>query len=416
MPTPMVSPPRPQESPTQGTSNISLSSRMLYLQGGPGMRCQSPQMYPVTHLILEKGYQMLYLDQRGTGLSSPITASTLQMRGTNDVQAKYLKLYRADSIVRDCEAIRKVLTADYPEEKKKWSVMGQSFGGFCILSYLSFFPEGLRESFLFGGLAPITAGPDEVYRRLYNKLIQRNEAYYNKYPEDIPRVKTIHNYLKRFGDGKIKLPSEGNLTRRRFRMLGLMFGFHGGLDIVHDIILRASYDIESFGHLTRGSLSAIDRAMPFDEAIIYAILHEPIYCQGEAPKWSAHRVIEEYPVFDLEKTDDSHVYFTGEMIYPWMFEDYSELRKLDDVANMIANDSDWADLYDEEQLARNQVPTYACSYVEDMYVDFDLSMETARKVKACKVFTTNVMFHDAVRSRMDEVVRQAFALRDDVLD
>ncbi len=195
-----------------------------------------------------------------------------------------------------------------------------------------------------------------------------------------------------------------------------MFGFHGGLDIVHDIILRASYDIESFGHLTRGSLSAIDRAMPFDEAIIYAILHEPIYCQGEAPKWSAHRVIEEYPVFDLEKTDDSHVYFTGEMIYPWMFEDYSELRKLDDVANMIANDSDWADLYDEEQLARNQVPTYACSYVEDMYVDFDLSMETARKVKACKVFTTNVMFHDAVRSRMDEVVRQAFALRDDVLD
>jgi len=152
------------------------------------MRCQSPQMYPVTHLILEKGYQMLYLDQRGTGLSSPITASTLQMRGTNDVQAKYLKLYRADSIVRDCEAIRKVLTADYPEEKKKWSVMGQSFGGFCILSYLSFFPEGLRESFLFGGLAPITAGPDEVYRRLYNKLIQRNEAYYNKYPEDHPQL------------------------------------------------------------------------------------------------------------------------------------------------------------------------------------------------------------------------------------
>ena len=49
-------------------------------------------------------------------------------------------------------------------------------------------------------------------------------------------------------------------------------------------------------------------------------------------------------------------------------------------------------------------------------MDFELSVETARKIKECKVFTTNVMFHDALRSKMDEVVRQAFALRDDVID
>ena len=122
---------------------------MCYLQGGPGFRCQPPQNFPSTYTILEKGYQMLYLDQRGTGLSTPITASTLQMRGTNDVQANYMKLYRADNIVRDCEAIRQALTEDYPDDKKKWSVMGQSFGGFCILTYLSFYPEGLREAFLF---------------------------------------------------------------------------------------------------------------------------------------------------------------------------------------------------------------------------------------------------------------------------
>lgn len=97
---------------------------------------------------MDKGYQLLYLDQRGTGLSTPITASTLQMRGYNDVQAKYLKLYRADSIVQDCEAIRHALTADYADEKKKWSIMGQSFGGFCSMTYLSFFPEALRESFM----------------------------------------------------------------------------------------------------------------------------------------------------------------------------------------------------------------------------------------------------------------------------
>ena len=121
---------------------------MCFLNGGPGGRCQAPQSYPWTQTIIDKGYQLLYLDQRGTGLSTPVTASTLQMRGYNDVQAKYLKLYRADNIVRDCEAIRRALTAEYPNEKKKWSIMGQSFGGFISLTYLSFHPDGLRESFM----------------------------------------------------------------------------------------------------------------------------------------------------------------------------------------------------------------------------------------------------------------------------
>lgn len=394
---------------------------MCYLQGGPGMRCAPPQNYAFMHTVVDRGYEMFFLDQRGTGMSTPVTASTLQMRGTTDVQAKYLKLYRADSIVRDCEAVRQALTADYPEEKKKWSIMGQSFGGFCSLTYLSFHPEGLRESFIFGGLAPVTQqNPDEVYRRLYKKIIQRNEAYYSKYPEDIPRVKLIMNYLSRFGDGKIKLPSEGTLTRRRFRQLGLMFGGHGGLDTVHDIILRASGDVEAFGHLTRGSLSAIERAVPFDDTLIYAILHEPIYCQGEAAKWSADRLVSEFPQFDLATSsaadNETPIYFTGETIYPWMFDDYSELRKVQDVANIVAADSSWPALYDLDQLAKNEVPVYAAAYMEDMYVDFDFSMETARKTKGCKVFTTNVLFHDAIRSRMDEVVKQAFALRDDVVD
>ncbi|KAK0940378.1 hypothetical protein LTR29_008117 [Friedmanniomyces endolithicus] len=389
---------------------------MCYLQGGPGLPCRAPQHYNFTQTILDRGYQLLYLDQRGTGLSTPLTASTLGMRGNTDVQARHLKLHRADSIVKDCEAIRQALTADWPEEKKKWSIIGQSFGGFCSITYLSFHPEGLRESFIFGGLQPLVKSPDEVYRRLYRKVIQRNEAYYAKFPEDVARVKTIMNYLSRFGDGKIKLPSEGTLTRRRFRQIGINLGFHGGLDMVHDIVLRAACDVESFGHLTRGTLSTIDQATSFDEHLIYAILHEPLYCEGHAPNWSAHRLMSEYRVFDLEKADDEPIYFTGEMIYSWMFEDYSELRKVQDTANRIAADSDWPALWNEEQLARNEVPVYAASYVEDMYVDFDLGMETARKIKGCKVFSTNVMFHDGMRSKMDEVFKQAFALRDDVVD
>ncbi|KXT03144.1 hypothetical protein AC578_7729 [Pseudocercospora eumusae] len=387
---------------------------LCYFQGGPGMNCRPPQHYPWTDRFLDAGYQLFYLDQRGTGLSTPVTASTLQMRGYNDVQAKYLRLYRADNIVRDAEAIRQALTADYPEEKKKWSIMGQSFGGFCSITYLSFYPQGLRESFIFGGLQPLVKNPDEVYRHCYRKVAERNRAYYNKFPEDIERVHLIMRYLSRFGDGTIKLPSEGNLTRRRFRAMGISLGAHGGIDSIHDVVLRASSDIEAFGHLTRGSLSAIDHMTSYDDNLLYAILHEPIYCEGQAPNWSAQRMLDEYPEFNIDT--EGPVLFTGEMIYPWMFEDYSELRKVQDVANRVAADAEWPALFDEQQLAKNEVPVYAASYLEDMYVASDLALQTAKKIKGCKVFTTNVMFHNAVRSKTDEVVGQVLKLRDDIVD
>lgn len=77
------------------------------------------------------------MDQRGTGLSSTLTAGTLARQGDAIKQAEYLKKFRADNIVRDCEAIRKFLTLEYPEDQRAWSIIGQSFGGFCAATYLS---------------------------------------------------------------------------------------------------------------------------------------------------------------------------------------------------------------------------------------------------------------------------------------
>lgn len=92
----------------------------LYLQGGPGFGCASPQDHPFTEIALDRGYQVLYLDQRGTGLSSTITADTLALRGNPQQQADFLKFFRADNIVEDCEAVRKALTTEYPERLKRW--------------------------------------------------------------------------------------------------------------------------------------------------------------------------------------------------------------------------------------------------------------------------------------------------------
>lgn len=99
-----------------------------------------------------------------------------------------------------------------------------------------------------------------------------------------------------------------------------------------------------------------------------------------------------------------------------MFDSYPELKAMEKVAQIVAAYDDWPDLYDEEQLAKNAVPVYSATYVDDMYVDYNLATDTASKIKNCKQFITNTMYHDGIRSKADELMRKLFALRDDSLD
>ncbi|KAJ5221292.1 Proline iminopeptidase [Penicillium citrinum] len=397
--------------PVEPTKDESKLPWLVYLQGGPGFGCGAPQNYGWVEPALTKGYQILFLDQRGTGLSSTITAGTLARQGDAIKQAQYLKHFRADNIVRDCEAIRKSLTEDYPEDQQKWSIIGQSFGGFCAATYLSQFPGSLREAYICGGLPPLVNEPEPVYSRTYEKVAERNQAYYAKFPEDVQRVKKIMQYL---AANQVPLAS-GWLTPARFQQLGIMFGFHGGIDSLHEIVLRAWNDLEIFGSLTVPTLATIDGNGGMDKNIIYAVLHEAIYCQGKPSLWAADRRRAASPQFQISDSQPE-IYFTGEMVFKDMFESYTELKQVQEVAEILANTSDWPALYDEAQLAKNEVPVYAATYIDDMYVHFDLASNTAAKIKGTKQFITNTMYHDALRSKSGEIMRQLFNLRDDSID
>ena len=99
-----------------------------------------------------------------------------------------------------------------------------------------------------------------------------------------------------------------------------------------------------------------------------------------------------------------------------MYDDYTELRGLKETADIIAHIDDWSELYDEEQLAKNVVPVYSATFVDDMFVSFEYAQETASKIKNCKAFVTNTLYHDGLAKKSDEVLKQLFALRDDVID
>jgi pimeloyl-ACP methyl ester carboxylesterase len=82
---------------------------LVFFQGGPGNEAPRPTRHPSGPGWLDralKDFRVLMLDQRGTGRSSPIGA----LPGMSPrEQADYLKHFRADSIVRDAEWIRREL-------------------------------------------------------------------------------------------------------------------------------------------------------------------------------------------------------------------------------------------------------------------------------------------------------------------
>ena len=67
-------------------------------------------------------------------------------------------------------------------------MLGQSFGGLCIFSYLSIAPDGLREALITGGVPGIGVPIDEVYRATWDRMIERNRRYYERFPQDRERV------------------------------------------------------------------------------------------------------------------------------------------------------------------------------------------------------------------------------------
>lgn len=54
------------------------------------------------------------------------------------------------------------------------------------------------------------------------------------------------------------MPSGGTLTVRMFLTMGLNFGFHGGLDMVHDVVLRMSSDLDQYSFVTKPTLKAVE--------------------------------------------------------------------------------------------------------------------------------------------------------------
>ncbi|MDT9687164.1 alpha/beta fold hydrolase [Streptomyces sp. P9(2023)] len=378
---------------------------LVYLEGGPGFgarRFIGPQAW-LGRAVQE--YRVLLLDQRGTGHSTPATRQTLPLRGTPRQQADYLAHFRADAIVQDCELVRKRVTGGAP-----WTVLGQSFGGFCVTHYLSTAPEGLSTALVTGGLPSLHAGADEVYRAAFPRIRRKVQAHYARYPQDVARARRIAAHLL---DRPAALPNGGLLTARAFQSLGILLGGGEGTHQLHLLLEDAFVPTPVGPALSDAFLENVQAQLSYAGHPLYAALHEAIYAQGQGPTgWAAERVRAEFPEFDAEKTlaGDGPLLFTGETVHPWHFDTDPALRPLRETAHLLAERTDWAPLYDPARLAANEVPVAAAVYHDDMYVDTAHSLETARAIRGLRTWVTDEFEHDGVRAGGPRVLDRLLAL------
>jgi len=375
---------------------------LLFLQGGPGMGAPRPVGRDSWLDRALRDFRVLLLDQRGTGRSTPATRQTLAHFGNARAQADYLAHFRADSIVADAELIRPQVTGGGP-----WAVLGQSFGGFCTVSYLSTAPDGMSEALITGGLPGLSATADEVYRLTYQKVAANCLEHYERYPQDVDAARQVARELDRrarSGD-PVRLPGAGPLTVERFQSLGQLLGSSTGSHTLHYLLEDpfAAAGGPAVGgpsrELSDDFLHRAAQLLSYACGPLYAAVHEACYAQGRATRWAAQRVRAEFAEFSAAAAvdGDEPLMFTGEMVYPWAFLLDPALEPLAEAAELLAERDDWPALYDAGQLARTEVPAAAAVYFNDMYVPRELSLQTAAAIRGLRPWVTSEYEHDGLR-------------------
>ncbi|MEV7097929.1 alpha/beta fold hydrolase [Amycolatopsis sp. NPDC051045] len=373
---------------------------LLFLQGGPGAPCPAPDAVGSWLTTALEGHRVLLLDQRGGGRSTPVTVRTAADRSPAELAA-YLRHFRADSIVADAEILRGKLAGG-----GRWSILGQSYGGFIALTYLSMAPEGLSAALVSGGVPGIEAPVDEVYDRTYAELVRKNAAYYAEYPEDVHEIRRLAAHLD---ENDVRLPGGDRLTSRRLRLLGRNLGMSHGFERVHNIV-RQAWDGDEISDSFR---QAVVAETGFVDMQLYA-LQEFIYAgPGRPTGWAAHRALARFAEFEAGAVP---LLLIGEMIYPWMFEEFSELVPFAEAAGLLAGAADFRALYDLDRLTANEVPLVALVYADDLYSPVELQLRTAETVGNTQVLATDEFHHNGLMRNATLLERLLAMVKDEPRD
>ena len=378
---------------------------LVFLQGGPGGEGPRPTSPAVDGWIAEalKRFRVILPDQRGTGRSSHVSGRTIAALGERSsaagadpahTQAEFLKRLLAPSIVRDLEYLRLTVF-----EGKPWVTLGQSYGGFLTLAYLSAYPTGISAAFVAGGIPHVPASAGEVYAHTFPRMAMKTRQYYERYPEDAARVAAVAD---RLSAGDVVLPDGSPFTVARLQLLGSDFGMKPSFERMHWLFDHA-FEAADGGvpadptgaELSDAFLMGVLDRTTTRQNPLYWTLQELIYADGTCAPigWAAERERAGRPEFDAGARP---LLFTGEACFPWMFAEMPELKPFAPAMELLMTDTEFDRVYNPVRLAANEVPLQAAVYFDDMYVDAKLQLDTLSRVGASHAWVTNEFEHDGL--------------------
>lgn len=366
---------------------------LVFLQGGPGHESPRPSARPADPPWLARAlqnYRVLLLDQRGTGLSTPFGPQAMrELGGSTDAAAEYLTHFRADAIVQDTERFRQHLGLD------KVSLLGQSFGGFTALHYLSVAADHLGEVYFTGGLPPVGRHCDEVYAQTFRTQRSKNREFYARFPQ-------AHTQMQRAVElchaGKIRLPDNTPLSSRLLRTVGSHMGFTGGDQLLAYLLERDP--------LSPAFAADIASLLPFNgRNPLYAIIHESSYADRCVTGWSSERVTPE----DFEEDE---TLLTSEHLFSWHFVDDASLAPYRQIAEQLAR-HEWPRLYDPAALSAADVRCAAAIFTTDPFVDAEFSRHTADLLPNIALWETSDHDHNALRVDGGSILDRLFGMARD---
>ena len=251
-------------------------------------------------------YRVLLLDQRGTGRSTPVGRSI--PGDTPEEQADV-----PDPLPRRLDRPRRGADPRASSGVERWSVLGQSFGGFSLddlpldraarACARRSSPAACRRS-----AGRSTTSTPRPTRRLHRAASAR---YFERYPDD--RAPSARDPPPPRATRTSACPSGDRLTARRFRQLGIWLGDSAGLRAApprpRAAVRLARVPARRRGRACRSRATRSTRRSTSRRT--------PTAC---ATRWSA--------AADCCPTrSQAEGCFTAEHVFPWMWEDYARAAR-----------------------------------------------------------------------------------------
>ena len=285
---------------------------------------------------------------------------------------EYLCNFRSDSIAKDAEHIRLKLFSD-----QEFNIFGQSFGGWCIYSYLSQFPNSASSAIITGGFPPMFQDAHEVYTDLLPQISVATEKFYKRFPETFKQLTSLFEAL----DGKVL---------SLLSLSGVLIGHESQEYSLCSIIEDLYFDIENIGRPTKKTINRLKDPMGLINNPLYLFLHESIYCNDSASNWAGERVFVEEHRRPTSK--DPSNFFLSETIARKYFE-LEELSPFLPLMDSIMAFDGWSKQFNEEQLKQSSTRVTGVIYSNDAYVSKKFSEKSAALIRDCEVVYSDLDHH-----------------------